>query len=228
MALFSRRHDVPPAETPRLNRGSGRRGLADGDGERGAGGGGRPGSSWPTRTPNRRAGSAPLLRRRGACGRPAPRRTWWCRGRWWPARCAGGRAAPRRERHGGNQWVVAEGVGGAGGGALLWVAVHLADGGAQVDGHRPIAGSGAGRPGPLECLLGEAVELAEVPEGEGAPEGPPGGGGPDPVAEHLAGGAAAQQVGVVAAVPPASIAWTRGNSLRPGRSGPARSPGSIS
>jgi hypothetical protein len=49
-------------------------------------------------------------------------------------------------------------------------------------------------------LLADPVELADVPEGEGAQEGPQGGGGHDPVAQHLAGGAAAQQVGVVDAV----------------------------
>jgi hypothetical protein len=44
------------------------------------------------------------------------------------------------------QRVVAEGVGGAVGGALLVVAVDLAHGGVQVDGHRPITGARPGRP----------------------------------------------------------------------------------
>jgi hypothetical protein len=48
------------------------------------------------------------------------------------------------------------------------------------------------------------------------------------MAQHLAGGATAQQVGVVDAVPPASIAWTRVSSLRPGRRALARPPRSIS
>jgi hypothetical protein len=39
-------------------------------------------------------------------------------------------------------------VGGAGGGALLVVAVHLPHGCVQVHGHRPITGARAGRPRP--------------------------------------------------------------------------------
>jgi hypothetical protein len=58
-----------------------------------------------------------------------------------------------------------------------------------------------GRPRAREQLLGEPVELADMAEGERAQEGPQGGGGHDPVAQHLAGGATAQQVGVVDAVP---------------------------
>jgi hypothetical protein len=69
---------------------------------------------------------------------------------------------------GGNQRVVAQGVGGAVGGALLCVAVDLADGGVQVDGHGPITGAGTSGPRAQEELFGEPVELAGVPEGEGA------------------------------------------------------------
>jgi len=65
----------------------------------------------------------------------------------------------------------------------------------------PITGARPSRPRPREELFGEPVELADVPEGEGAQEGPQGGGRHDPVAQHLAGGATAQQVGVVDAVP---------------------------
>jgi hypothetical protein len=67
---------------------------------------------------------------------------------------------------GGNKRVVAKGVGVAVGGALLVVAVHLAHGGVQVHGHRGVARSGAGGPRPREQLLGEPVELADVPEGK--------------------------------------------------------------
>jgi hypothetical protein len=49
-------------------------------------------------------------------------------------------------------------------------------------------------------LFGEPVELAHMPEGERAQERAQRGGCHDAVAEHLAGGAAAQQVGVVDAV----------------------------
>jgi hypothetical protein len=71
---------------------------------------------------------------------------------------------------GGNKRVVAQGVGVAVGGALLVVAVHLAHGGVQVHGHRPIAWAGTGGPGPGEELLGEPVELAHMPEGGRAQE----------------------------------------------------------
>jgi hypothetical protein len=47
------------------------------------------------------------------------------------------------------------------------------------------------------------------------------------VAEHLAGGAAAQQVASSMQSAPASIAWTRVSSLRPGWAAPGRSPRSI-
>jgi hypothetical protein len=96
------------------------------------------------------------------------------------------------------------------------VAVDLADGGVQVDGHRPITGARTGRPRPREELLGEPVELADVAEGEGAQEGPQGGGGHDPVAQHLAGGATAQQVGVVDAVPTRQHRLDQGQQLAAG------------
>src|SRR6266508_4104551 len=72
----------------------------------------------------------------------------------------------------------------------------------------PIAWPRPSRPRPGQDLFGEPVELADVPEGERAQEGPQGGGRHDPMAEHLAGSATAQQVGVVDAVPtrPASVA----------------------
>ena len=60
-----------------------------------------------------------------------------------------------------------------------------------------------------------------MPEGEGAQEDPQGGGGPDPVAEHLAGGAAAQQGGVDT-VPTRDHGVDQGQQLAPrmGRAGP--------
>jgi hypothetical protein len=48
----------------------------------------------------------------------------------------------------GQQRVVAEGAGGAVGGALLCVTVDLAHGGVQVDRHRPITGARPSRPRP--------------------------------------------------------------------------------
>jgi hypothetical protein len=73
---------------------------------------------------------------------------------------------------GGQQRVVAKVRGGAIGGALLVVAVHLAHRGVQVDRHWPITWARAGRPRPGQDLLGEPVEPADLPEGEGAQEGP--------------------------------------------------------
>jgi hypothetical protein len=80
------------------------------------------------------------------------------------------------------------------------VAVDLTDDGDQVDGHGPIAGSGAGCPRPAQDGLGHAVELADVAEGEAAQEGPQRGTGHHPVAEHGRGEPGAEHVGVVDAV----------------------------
>jgi hypothetical protein len=128
----------------------------------------------------------------------------------------------------GQQRVVAEGVGGAAGRRPAW------------RGRGPRTPPSPGRwswahhrgppqpPTPGKDGLGEPVQLADVPKGEGAQEDPDRGGGHDPLAQRLAGGAAGQQVGVVEPSPPASIACTRVSSLRPGRCAPARSPRSIS
>ena len=62
----------------------------------------------------------------------------------------------------GNKRVVAQRVGVAVGGTMPVVAVHLADGGVQVHGRRPITGPGAGCPRARKELLGEPVELADV------------------------------------------------------------------
>ena len=67
-----------------------------------------------------------------------------------------------------------------------------------------------------EQLLGEPVELADMPEGEGAQEGPQGGGGHDPVAQHSGGLSAAQQVGVVDAVPTRQQRVDQGQQLAAG------------
>ena len=82
-----------------------------------------------------------------------------------------------------------------------------------------VARSGPGGPRPCEELLGEPVELADVPAGEGAQEGPQGGGGHDPMAEHPAGGAAAQQVGVVDAVGTRQHRVDQGQQLAAGMGG---------
>jgi hypothetical protein len=61
----------------------------------------------------------------------------------------------------GNKQVVDQRVGVAIGGTLPVVAVHLADGGVQIHGHRPITGARPSRPRPGKELLGE---LADVPK----------------------------------------------------------------
>jgi hypothetical protein len=116
---------------------------------------------------------------------------------------------------GGQQRMVPEGVGVAVGGALLVVAVDLAHRGVQVHGHRPITGAWAGRPRPLESLLGKPVELAHVPEGEGAQERAERGGRHDPVAQQAGGLPAAQQVGVVDAVGTRQHRVDQGQQLAP-------------
>ena len=67
-----------------------------------------------------------------------------------------------------NQWVVAEDLGVAEGGALLVVSVHRTDRRVDVDGHRLGTGPRAERPRPGEHRLGDLVELADVAEAESA------------------------------------------------------------
>jgi hypothetical protein len=81
--------------------------------------------------------------------------------------------------------------------ALLVEPVGLAVGGVDIDGQRPRSGPGAGRPRPPQRLLGDLVELAGRSPGERAQEHPQRGRRGNPVAQHLAGGAGAQPVGVV-------------------------------
>jgi hypothetical protein len=89
----------------------------------------------------------------------------------------------------------------------------------MVSAHRP---AGTRGPGPAQELFGEPVELTHVPKGERAQERAQRGGGHDAVAEHLAGGAAAQQVGVVDAVPTRQHRVDQGQQLAAGpvRAGP--------
>src|SRR5918994_1143980 len=84
------------------------------------------------------------------------------------------------------QWMVTKLTGVAVGGAALVVAVDLTDGGVHIDSHGPIAGAGTRGPCPSHDGLGDAVELANMPEGERAQERPQRRGGHHPVAEPLA------------------------------------------
>jgi hypothetical protein len=124
---------------------------------------------------------------------------------------------------GGEQRMLAEGVGVAVGGALLVVAVHLADGGVQVMVIGPSPGRPS-RPRAREQRLGEPVELADMPEGEGAQEGPQGGGGHDRWPSTWLVASPPSRSASSMPSPPAGIDWTRVSSLPPGRYAPARSP----
>ena len=55
---------------------------------------------------------------------------------------------------------------------LLGQPVGLADGGVQVDGQRPVAGSGAGGPGPGQQFPAHPVQLADMAPAEAAQERP--------------------------------------------------------
>ncbi len=60
-------------------------------------------------------------------------------------------------------------------GPLLGQTVGLADGGVQVDGQRPVAGSGPSGPGPRQQLAAHPVQLADMAPPEAAQEGAQGG-----------------------------------------------------
>ena len=84
--------------------------------------------------------------------------------------------------------------------ALLGQTVCLADGGVQVDGQRPVAGSGPSRPGPGQQLPADPGQLADVAPPETAQERPQGGWRLDYAADGASRPAGAQHVGVVNAV----------------------------
>ena len=91
----------------------------------------------------------------------------------------------------GQQRVIAPGAG------VAMVSRGLADGGIQVDGERPVAGSGAQPPCPGQQLAAHPVQLADMAPPEAAQEGPQGGGRLDHAAERASRPAGAQHVGVV-------------------------------
>ena len=84
--------------------------------------------------------------------------------------------------------------------AFLGQTVRLADGGVQVDGQRPVAGSRASRPGPCQQLPADPIQLADVAPPETAQEGPQGGWRLDYASDGTSRPAGAQHVGVVNAV----------------------------
>ena len=85
-------------------------------------------------------------------------------------------------------------------GSLLGQAVGLADGGVQVDGQRPVAGSGTGGPGPFQQFAAHSVQLADMAPLEAAQERPQGGRRLDHTAQHPPSAAGTERVGVVDAV----------------------------
>jgi hypothetical protein len=97
----------------------------------------------------------------------------------------------------GEQGVVAEDSAVAVGGALLLLAVHLTDRRVEVD-HRLLAPRpGTERPGPPDRLGDHRVELANVPEGEGAQERAERRGGHHPKRQDLLRRSGRQSIGVV-------------------------------
>ena len=84
--------------------------------------------------------------------------------------------------------------------ALLGQSVGLADGGVQVDGQGPVAGSGPSRPGPGQQLAAHPVQLADMAPPEAAQEGAQGGGRLSCETENAGGPAGALRIGVVDAV----------------------------
>ena len=78
--------------------------------------------------------------------------------------------------------------------------VGLADGGVQVDGERPVAGSTTSGPGPGQQFPAHPVQLADMAPPEAAQEGPQGGGCLHRAAQDTGRPTGAQRIGAVDAV----------------------------
>ena len=98
---------------------------------------------------------------------------------------------------GGEQRVIAEHVGVAEPGTLFLFAVDRTDRRVDVDHQRIGAGTGTGRPRPLQGLADDGFELADMPEREGTQERPQRRRRHHPMTEHPGGRAGTQQVGVI-------------------------------
>ena len=85
-------------------------------------------------------------------------------------------------------------------GALLGQSVGLADGGVQVNGQGPVAGSRPSGPSPGRQLAAHPVELTDMPPPEAAQEGAQGGWRLDRAARGAGRPPGAQHIGVVDAV----------------------------
>ena len=106
-------------------------------------------------------------------------------------------------------------------GSLLGQAVGLADGGVQVDGQRPVAGSGSGGPGPGQKLAAHPVQLADVAPPETVQESPQGGGRFDHAPQHRGDPPRTQRIRIVNAVASRQRGGHQGQHLVAGV-GPAR------
>ena len=98
-------------------------------------------------------------------------------------------------------------------GTLLGQTVGLADGGVQVDGQGPLAGSATGGPGPGQQFPAYPVQLADVAPAEAAQEGAQGGRRLDHATQHPPGAAGTQRVGVVDALAPGQGRGHQGHQL---------------
>ena len=96
---------------------------------------------------------------------------------------------------------------------LLGQAVSLADGGIQVDGERPVAGSRPSGPGPCQQLAAYPVQLTYVAPAEAAQEGTQCGRRFNLAAQHPTGAAGPQCVGVVDAVAASQGRGDQGHQL---------------
>lgn len=105
-----------------------------------------------------------------------------------------------RVRARGEDRVIAEQLGVAVAGALLEVAVHLADEAVDVDHQSAVARAGAGQPRPLQRPAQQRVELAHMPERERAQERPQRRGRRQPAAQQSTSATRAQHARVVDAV----------------------------
>ena len=85
-------------------------------------------------------------------------------------------------------------------GTLLAQAVGLADGGVQVNGQGPVAGSGPSGPGPGQQLPADPGQLPDVAPPEAAQEAAQGGRGLDHTPQDPGGTATAQRISIVDAV----------------------------
>ena len=84
--------------------------------------------------------------------------------------------------------------------SLLGQSIGFADGGVEVDGERPVAGSRPSGPGPCQQLPAHPIQLAHMAPSEAAQEGAQGGWSLDHAAENTGRSTGTRRIGVVDAV----------------------------